>query len=190
MKPSNRIYTFSFITLALAQLFFPLQMLVSSELTLAYGKDYKFKTMPVDPNDPFRGKYVQLRFDNSLTNYSNNLYGSENNTAFVTLAEDSLGYAKIKSIDFYKPATPNYIKVDFAFSYDSSSVIIEYPFDRFYMEESKAYPAEVAYRQAARNGSVTYALVTVKSGVGVLKDVLINDRPIAEVAAEVDLDER
>ncbi|WP_272024070.1 hypothetical protein [Olleya namhaensis] len=48
------------------------------------------------------------------------------------------------------------------------------------MEESKAYPAEMAYRKASRQGLVnnTYALVYVKNGYSVLEDVFINDVPI------------
>ena len=49
------------------------------------------------------------------------------------------------------------------------------------MEESKAKPAEDIYRKYNRQGnnkSETYALVAVKNGNAVLKDVYINDKPI------------
>jgi len=50
------------------------------------------------------------------------------------------------------------------------------------MEESKAKPAEDAFRKAQRDSlpNNTYALVYVKDGKAVLDNVFINDVPIAK----------
>jgi hypothetical protein len=49
------------------------------------------------------------------------------------------------------------------------------------MEESKAYDAELSYRESSdKNGSRAYALVNIKNGERVLKDVIIEDMPIKE----------
>ena len=45
-----------FILVALVQLFVPAKMILDREDILDMGKEYKFKTEPIDPNDPFRGK--------------------------------------------------------------------------------------------------------------------------------------
>jgi hypothetical protein len=50
------------------------------------------------------------------------------------------------------------------------------------MEETKAKPAEDIYRKYNRRRNTlnqSYALVAVKNGKAVLKDVYINDKPIA-----------
>ncbi|MFT6335526.1 MAG: putative membrane-anchored protein [Halioglobus sp.] len=47
----------------LAQLYVPAKMIWNSESTIKDGKAYKFKTQPVDPYDPFRGKFIDLRYD-------------------------------------------------------------------------------------------------------------------------------
>jgi hypothetical protein len=52
------------------------------------------------------------------------------------------------------------------------------------MEESKAYEAELAYRDARRERKSAYALVSIKDGDAVLKDVLIEGIPIREIAKE------
>ncbi|HMB62545.1 MAG TPA: hypothetical protein VKN36_05700, partial [Eudoraea sp.] len=58
----------------------------------------------------------------------------------------------------------------------------DYPFDRFYMEESKANEAELTYRQSQRDTSkITYALVRIKNGEAVLKDVMIDGISIREL---------
>ena len=50
------------------------------------------------------------------------------------------------------------------------------------MEESKAKPAEDAYRKAQRDTipNNTYALVYIKEGKAVLENVIINEVPIAD----------
>ena len=65
-------------------------------------------------------------------------------------------------------------------------LVLNYPFNRFYMEESKAKPAEDAHWEASRDTSqITYALVNIKNGKAVLKNVLINGKPIKEVVEEL-----
>jgi hypothetical protein len=49
------------------------------------------------------------------------------------------------------------------------------------MEESKAYDAELSYRESSdENGSWAYALVNIKKGESVLKDVIIEDMSIKD----------
>jgi uncharacterized membrane-anchored protein len=52
----------AFVATALLQAFAPLKMVYDNEMTIRQGTVYKFKTQPIDPSDPFRGKYVSLDF--------------------------------------------------------------------------------------------------------------------------------
>lgn len=62
------------------------------------------------------------------------------------------------------------------------TLTIHYPFDRYYMEESKAYDAELTYIQSQQDTSkITYALVSIKNGDAVLKDVMISGTSIKEI---------
>lgn len=54
-----------FAILALAQIASPLSMIVKRELVLKNGIPFRFKTIPQDPADPFRGRYVALRIEAS-----------------------------------------------------------------------------------------------------------------------------
>ena len=61
MKNKN-IIIILFLLVALAQLFVPAQMIYNQEDILDTGKLVKFQCEPIDPNDPFRGKYITLNF--------------------------------------------------------------------------------------------------------------------------------
>ena len=103
-------------------------------------------------------------------------------TIYVQMKNDSAGFAKINSVYKIKPGNQtDFIKAKVNFSNDSNNeVFIEWPFNRFYMEETKAYPAEQAYiKSTADSSNKTYSLVKVKNGDAVLENVFINDKPIA-----------
>ena len=61
-------------------------------------------------------------------------------------------------------------------------MIFSFPFNEFYMNEAKAYDAELAHAQAQRDSlpNNTYALVYLLKGKAVLDNVFINDIPIAD----------
>ncbi len=182
---SKKILLTVFILVALVQLYVPTKMIWDRESVLETGTDYRFKTAPIDPNDPFRGKYVNLSYDENSVVVSDGQDWVRGESIYVTLTTDNSGFAKIKSVSKIKPTdNENFInaKVRFASGHGSNELTIDYPFDRYYMEESKAYGAELTYRQSQRDTSkITYALVSIKNGDAVLKDVLIDGTSIREI---------
>jgi uncharacterized membrane-anchored protein len=177
------IYVFLiFIAVVLMQLFVPAKMIYDKEDVLNTGIVYKFKTQPIDPNDPFRGKYVTLSYELSSAKSIDSTIQS-NDKVLIYLEKDSLGYAKVKSVSRVEQTNnADFIEVEVDYyDYYSGEVRFDLPFDRYYMEETKAKPAEDIYRKySRRNDSInaTYALVAVKNGDAVLKDVYINDKSI------------
>lgn len=182
---SKKIMLPAFILIALVQLSVPAKMIWDKEDVLASGKEFKFKTAPIDPNDPFRGKYITLSYDENTVEIPKGHDWVRGEDIFVSLAEDNNGFAKIKSISKEKTnSNEAFVKAEVGFitSYETSELNIDYPFDRFYMEESKAYDAELTYTESQLDStSVTYALVSIKNGDAVLKDVLIDGIPIREL---------
>ncbi len=173
--------TLGFVIVALFQLFVPSYMIWEQEDVLLSGKVYKFKTKPIDPSDPFRGKYITLRFDiNSFkTKDKVFIYGDK---IKVYIKEDDEGFAKVVDVSKKKlNIKADYIIAKVTNKYDNT-VTFKLPFDRFYMEESKAYDAEKAYFKVNRNNSKenVYALVYVKNGRSVLADVIIKGMSIKE----------
>ena len=175
---SKKILLIAFLLVALAQLYIPVKMILDKEEILNVGTLYKFRTAPVDPNDPFRGKFIALSFRENTVEIKDGQEWVMGQPIYVSLTTDDKGYAKIESISKEMPAgRPDVIKakVRFVMDDDIKQVVIDYPFDRFYMEESKAIEAEMAYRQLqADTNRVTYALVSVKDGEAVLSDVQVD----------------
>lgn len=185
MKNSMLLLT-AFVLICGVQLYVPASMILEMENVVKTGVEYKFKTAPVDPTDPFRGKYVTLRFDNNdirVEDTTTNWYFYKE--VFVQVTNDADGFAKIAdvSVDPFDNKT-DYFKAWIHSTYVSNGqteLTINYPFNRYYMEESKAPEAEKAYAQVQWDTSrVAYALVNVKKGKAVLKDVLIDGIPIKE----------
>lgn len=175
-----------FVFMCVAQWLVPAKMIYDSEVVVTGGVVYKFITQPVDPSDPFRGKYITLSFDANtivLRDSGDWVAGEE---AFVLFEEDSLGFATPVSISRNEPDAPSFLKttVNYVENYSDSPYTVNFtlPFDRFYLEESKASQAEQAYWQAQRDtAQVAYGVVRIGKGQAVLTDVMINDQSIVDV---------
>ena len=172
-----------FVVVALVQIAVPLQMIFGGEDVLETGTPYKFKTQPIDPSDPFRGKYITLRYTMNSA-YTKDSTWLRQDDVYVYIKEDSLGFAKVAHVSKMPLTMSEDYVIAKANWYNSNTKKLRFnlPFNRFYMEESKAKPAEDAYRKAQRDTlpNNTYALVYIKEGEAVLKDVIINEVPIAE----------
>jgi uncharacterized membrane-anchored protein len=182
---NKKILLVAFILIAVVQLFIPAKMILDREDVLATGKEYKFQTAPIDPNDPFRGKYVALQFKENVIVTKDSSDWITNETIYITFKTDQEGFASIKSVSKKEPTDSIYYlkaKVNYLTNQRSNRVIIDYPFDRYYMDESKAKKAELIYIESQIDtNQVAYALINIKNGDAVLKDVLINEIPIKEL---------
>lgn len=163
----------------------PFKMIYDNENTLTTGKAFRFKTQPIDPSDPFRGAYIVLNFEmNSFeTNKEDWKYGDN---IYILLTEDSLGFAKVRDVSKEKPQEDFYFVEGKYRSHYYGKVNFDLPFDRFYLNEKKAYNAELAYREAQRDSlpNNSYALVFVKNGKSVLADVLVNGTSVTKLKEE------
>lgn len=185
----KKIILSAFILTVFVQLTVPAKMILDREDILKNGTEYKFRTAPIDPTDPFRGKYITLWYEEDLVEIQTHQKWIQGETVFVLFTTDDDGFAEIRSVAKDEPSSSSnssseYVKarVNYFFQDNSNTIRIDYPFNRFYMEESKAYGAELAYRESQTDTTQTaYALVNIKEGDAVLKDVLINDVPIREL---------
>lgn len=186
---SKSILLIAFILVVIAQLLVPIQMIRNQEDILTTGKILKFKTAPIDPYDAFRGKFIYLDFADDKIPVNDDTRKLKYNDDIYVIFRDSSGYALPLSASLSEPnsssvyikAKVNYvdsraIKINKSINHrDKLHVYIDYPFNRFYMNEHKAPEAEKAYNSANRNlkGNV-YAEVAIKNGVGVVRDVFID----------------
>lgn len=183
----NKWITIGFILMVAVQLVVPASMIYNAEAIIAKGTEYKFITTPIDPTDPFRGKYITLSYRENRFQIYNPEEWSTNEIVFVTLTTDENGYAKISSVSKEMPADQqDFVKAKVSYvtnlENEDNYMTISYPFDRYYMEESKASEAETLYLESLRDTNlITYGLVNIKAGEAVLKDVMIDGKSIKEM---------
>lgn len=175
-----------FLIMVLAQLYVPGKMIFDEESIIQKGTSYLFELEPVDPTDFFRGKYITLGFKENKKFIDTIGIFSEGRTVYAMLSNNKKGIVKIDSLTLFPPdnAIPYFtttISYSTRWGKDSTTVYIEFPFNRFYMEESKAPLAEIEYNQVARTDTIAaLGKVYIFEGKTVLTDVLIGDTPIGE----------
>ncbi len=183
---SKKIIWIAFALMVLLQFWVPASVIRKKQNILDNGRAFKFRTAPVDPSDYLRGKYVYLDFNRNSFFTRDTKEWKSGDEIYVDIGTDSAGFAKIIAINSDpKKAGKDHIKTTVSYmSYETGNgreVHIDWPFDRFYMEESKAPLAEKAYNQSRMDSSiVSYALVKVKNGDAVIENLFINDQPIDE----------
>lgn len=177
-----------FLLTCLLQWFIPAQMIWQQEQLRLDGTTFKLRTIPVDPNDPFRGKYITLNYAISRYTTSNLPLpeGQEiDKTAYVILSNDDDGFAQIERISFTPPtSTTHYLLANVLSHSEKDGVFsfqLEYPFQTFFMEENKAPKAEAVYRDFLQDtDNQVYGEVNVDKGNATLIDVKINGVSINE----------
>lgn len=168
-----------FVVMCIAQLAIPGKMIFDHEWLISNGTPYKFITQPIDPSDPFRGKYITLSFTaNHVYDTAEWSSGEPVNVVFKT---DSVGFATVDYLTSDEPDGP-FLHTSINYVDSGDEVYFDLPFDRFYMEESKAKPAEDAYVQANRDTArICYGLVRMGRGKAVITDVLIDEKSVTEL---------
>lgn len=178
------LITIGFLIMVAAQWYVPGIMIVDQEDALTLGTAYKFKTQPIDPNDPFRGKYVWLNYEMESVKSADSIWNYEQ-SIYVYIKTGADGYAEAtEASKTLLDTDQDYVKADAGY-YQNEVLYFELPFDRFYMEESKALDAERGIRRTQLGGRdslapVCYALVYVKGAIAVLDNVFIGDVSVKE----------
>ncbi len=178
MKTRN-YYFLAFIVMCLAQWWVTGELVYEHRSTIARGVPFKFRVAPVDPTDPFRGKFVALAYrDNFYLLRDSSLGMKEGQEVYVTFKPDEEGFAIINQWSSSEPtATVPYLKVlvdRIEQEAGFRKIFVKYPFDRFYLEEAKAPAAEERYRAlTGRDGTEAWSVVYIDAGKAVLHDVLL-----------------
>lgn len=172
MIKRNIIIRYAFLVLLVLQAAVPLYMVWRWEQVRSMGEVFLWKTAPVDPYDPLRGRYLNLHFvENSgpvaqagAVNYGEYAYG--------LLARHEDGTAYISQIVPVKPAAGAYIRGRIL-QVDGMKATLELPFTRYYLPEERALALEARTRQ--RSLAQPIAAVRIQGGYAVIEDLYIDE---------------
>lgn len=182
--------------LVLAQFAVPYSLIQKKEKILREGNIYRFLTRPIDPADPFQGRYVRLAYlhdyipwqeDAELDlGYKARMY------AIIETGED--GFDRFSGWSLERPTEGHYLETRYLGPYrrwnrqpEQGSIYkglrIDIPFDRFYMDEAKAPRAEDLAQTATRSTNC-WATVRILDGKAVIEDVFAEGRSLRDLAQE------
>lgn len=170
-----------FIVVALFQWLVPISSVYRKNIVEASGSSFCFKMRPVDPAHPFAGRYMALQFDQNSTPLKPDMSLTDNTVIYLEISEDENQYAIIKdmSVEPFRHTT-DYIRATVQY-FDSNRVFVKYPFDRYYMEESKAKATEDKIIPLLQDSTHRIcAMVKVLGGETLLQDIYIDNQALKE----------
>lgn len=177
----NRLIIGLFLALSIIQIITPLSMIMRREHVLKAGEQLKFKTEPVDPYDAFRGRYIALGFEERHAPAKKEVKLSRGQAVYAIIATDSQGFARFSAVETSRPHGKPYIRVRVYTVYDNK-VLLDLPFDRYYMEEAAAPAAERIYREHTdRSRQEAYVTVRIKDGFAVIDGLYVAGKRIEEM---------
>ena len=166
----------------LAQLAIPSSMIIKHERVVREGKEIKFQTYPVDPYDPFLGRYVQIGYEETTAPLPPTAGNSWKQKMYAVLDTDANGFVVVKSLSKTVPQEKTYLAVNISPQKDNLCSVY-WPQNRYYMSEKAAPQAEVVYRNRNRE-SKAYVKMRVLDGIGVITGLYIDNKPIEDCINE------
>jgi uncharacterized membrane-anchored protein len=167
-----------FILIALAQLSVPALMAWTRVQTLAYGRVWKFKTAPIDPEDAVRGRYVIMRLDAEDFTQSEQLKSID--SIYAILKEGPDGFAQVDHLSPSPVPADSAMKVKPGGWWQERQHIV-FPFRYFWLTEKSAPQAEKAYQENSRRGQQNaYVTVRIRNGDAALEQLYIDNKTLVE----------
>jgi len=169
-----------FLIAVIVQFYFPISSIAEKNDILENGVEYKIKTRPIDPADPFRGRYVAIDVSVLISdNCQNEAPGSD--IYFIRLSTGEDGFAEVSEISIAPLEGEGVLRLNGRYYWRSWNNTVMLPYDRYYMRETGAPKAENAYRQ---QGADTYVSLRVKNNKGVISGLYVGDMRIEDYVRE------
>jgi len=170
-------------------------MIHGKENVLRHGQAFRFKTRPIDPADPFQGRFVALGFEHNFIALPKGQHEGLHykDPIYVSVETSDDGFARLTGWSRTRPTSGSYIKTRYIGPHNdwnaathtstNNGMNVELPFDRFYMDEAKAPRAETAVREATRSTNC-WTVVRILKGKAVIDDVYVCGQSLRLVAAK------
>lgn len=172
-----------FAVAALAQWAAPLSQIWSHEQTLAKGTLIRLKCGAPDPYDPLRGRYLAVRPEQREASVPAGLTIQNGAQVYITLTPGADGTSTITRLSTTPPDTGTWLRVRLPWVYGKDASI-EWPFERYYINEKLAPEADKWFAENLRNTKGIIAEVRVLHGRAVLADLTFDGKPFREILKE------
>jgi len=164
----------------LAQWAAPLSQIWTHEKVLTQGTLIKLKCTAPDPYDPLRGRYLAVRPNQNEAAVSAGVELQQGAQVYAVLVTGADGFATVSSLSPTPPASGDYLRVRSGYVYDHKARI-EWPFDRFYVNEKLAPEADKWFAENIRSTQGITAEVRVLNGRAVLEDLSLDGKSFREI---------
>ncbi len=167
-------------------------LIAKHERVLRQGELHRFKTRPIDPADPFQGRYVRLAYEQDYVpgTKEHEPEPRRKERVYVSLSTDTNGFSRLAGWSRTRPDAGTFLKLQYQYpkrewnrdtrTSTYKGLAFKLPFNRFYMEESKAPRAEKEVLTATRNTNC-WATVRILDGVGLVENVYVSGQSIREL---------
>ena len=177
-----------FVLAFAAALYYPVRKVLAFERPAVPPTELRFRVEGYDPYDPARGHYLQLNtrivFKFAPEKWRERFGGADRRKAFAVFEADRDGFARVTDLlptDRAPNGKPFIAIRRFYRADDKDSVTLHLPFDRFYLNEKLAQPAERLLRKVTSAGKPAVLVVDVYAdGNYAVKDLLIDGKPLRE----------
>ncbi len=164
----------------LAQWAAPLSQIWTHEKVLTQGTLLKLKCTAPDPYDPLRGRYLAVRPSQREADVPTGMELKQGAEVYAVLTTGADGFATVSSLSLTPPASGDYLRVKAHYVYENKTTI-DWPFDRFYVNEKLAPEADEWFAENIRSTQGITAEVRVFNGHAVLEDLSFDGKPFREI---------
>jgi len=173
-----------FAAAALAQWLLPLSGVWQHERVIARGTTVRIRCLAPDPYDPLRGRYLAVRPEVTQVSKPEGMPERGNVPVWAALVADADGLSRIESLSLEPVSGPTVVRLVARWqggNQEGDTVIVEWPFDRFYLSERLASDADRLVAERFREGEKPVAELRLLDGRAVLIDVLVDGVSIRDV---------
>lgn len=164
----------------LAQWAAPLSQIWTHERVLTRGTLIRLKCTAPDPYDPLRGRYLAVRPSQTEAPVPGGMVLNEGTQVYAVLTRGADGFATISSLSLTPPESGDYVRVKSRYVFNEKAVI-DWPFDRFYVNEKLAPEADKWFAENLRSAQGITAEVRLLNGRAVLEDLSLDGKPFHEI---------
>ncbi|MEL6676136.1 MAG: GDYXXLXY domain-containing protein [Bacteroidota bacterium] len=152
---------------------FPIYLVAKYEALIGEGVVYRFHPEPVDPFDPFRGRYVSINYAEDRMDYPEaEAAWQKGQTVYLVPAQKADGFTEWQEVLYTQPSHSNYLETTVR-RVNDEAVFFNLPFEEYFVNEKAAPQIEQFFRdrEEAELAANLYAEVFIKDGKAILRDI-------------------